>query len=112
MKRVLWAIIGVVLLLGTVAPVSAQRDEWRGGIRSRIREARGRIERGIERGSLTRQEARGLNEELDGILRKIDRMRDDGYLSPREREIIERDLDRLHRHITQEKRDDDYRRRR
>jgi hypothetical protein len=39
-------------------------------------------------------------------------MRDDGYLSPREREIIERDLDRLHRHITQEKRDDDYRRRR
>lgn len=110
MKQVLWTVICAVLLLGTVAHVSAQRDEWRGGIRARIHEARARIERGIERGSLTRQEARSLNEELDGILRKIDRMRDDGYLSPREREVIERDLDRLHRHITQDKRNDDTRR--
>ena len=48
--------------------------------------------------------ARGLQEELDGMLRNIDRMKDDGSLRPWEREVIERDLDRLYCHITCEKR--------
>jgi ribosomal protein S15P/S13E len=59
-----------------------------------------------------RQEEKSLRGELNGILRKIDRMKDDGHLSPKERDIINRDIDRLNKHITREKRDDDTRRRR
>ena len=79
------------------------RDGY-GEIHSRINIEYERIERGIERGSLTRIEARGLKQELNHILNKIDRMKRDGYLDPREREIINRDLDRLDREITLEKR--------
>jgi hypothetical protein len=111
MKKVILAVICAVVLFGTVAMVYAERGDWRGDIRTRIHDAKGKIERGIEQGSLTRQEARGLNKELDGILHKIDRMKDDG-LSRREREIITKDLDKLDRNIAREKRNDDTRPRR
>ncbi len=68
-----------------------------------------RIERGIEHGSLTRHEANKLLGELHGIRERIDRMRDDGHLDPRERDIVHHDLDRLERHIALEKSDDDRR---
>jgi len=87
----------------------AEQGDWRGGIRSRIQESKQKIERGIERGSLNRQEARRLNKELGKILHKIDRMKADGRLSQRERNRINNDLDRLDREIIKEKRDD-YRR--
>ena len=109
MKKLIFAVLFTVMLFGTAAISHAERGEWRGGIRSRINMEYQRIERGIERGSLTRHEARRLKGELDGILYKIDRMRDDGYLSPRERYIIDRNLDRLHRDISREKRDGDRR---
>ena len=111
MKKVILAVICAVVLFGTMAIGYAARGEWRGEIRTRISEAKGNIERGIEQGSLTRKEARGLNGELDKILHKIDRMKDDG-LNRREREIITKDLDRLDRNIAKEKRNDDTRRRR
>ncbi len=82
-------------------------EGWHGGIRDRISEANRRIDRGIERGSLTRHEARKLNDELNGILNKIDRMKADGHLDEREREKINRDLDRLDKDIDREKHDDD-----
>ena len=109
MKKVILAVICAVMLFGTIALGYAARGEWRGEIRTRINEAKGNIERGIEQGSLTRKEARGLHGELDKILHKIDRMKDDG-LSQREREIITKDLDRLDRRIAREKRDDDTKR--
>ncbi len=92
-----------------VAPGSVAQGDWRGGIRSRIQEAKQRIDRGIERGTLNRHEARKLNEELGRILNKIDRMKADGRLSQRDRDKINRDLDRLDRDISREKRDDDRR---
>ena len=109
MKKLILAVLFTVMMCGTAATSHAERGEWRGGIRSRINTEYQRIERGIERGSLTRHEARRLKGELDRIIYKIDRMKDDGYLSPRERDIIDRDLDRLHRDISREKRDDDRR---
>jgi len=109
MKKLILAVLFTVMMFGTAATSHAERGEWRGGIRSRINTEYQRIERGIERGSLTRHEARRLKGELDRIIYKIDRMKDDGYLSPRERDIIDRDLDRLHRDISREKRDDDRR---
>ena len=111
MKTVMLAVMCAVMLFGTIATANADRGDWRGGIRSRIHEAESRIERGVERGSLTRPEAHRLQEELNGILYKIDRMKQDGYLDPRERDIINSDLDRLDRDISREKHDRDYRRR-
>jgi len=111
MKKAIVAIMFAVMLLGPAAIGHADRDDWRGGIRARIHEAHERIDRGIDRGSLTRPEARRLKEELNDILRKIDRMKDDGHLNHREREIISRDLDRLDRDITREKHDRERRRR-
>ncbi len=93
-----------------MAPSYAERGDWHGGIRSRIHEDQQRIERGIERGSLTRHEAKRLQRELGHVLDKIDRMKQDGRLDHRERERINRDLDRLDRDITREKRDDERRR--
>ena len=112
MKKVILAVMCAVVLFGTVAIGYADQKEWRGEIQTRIHEAKGRIERGVERGSLTKHEAQKLHGELDGIRHKIDRMKDDGHLSPRERESINRDLDRLDKRITREKRDDDTRPRR
>ena len=110
MKRAIFALIGAIMLFGMVATGHARfGGGWREGIRGRIHEAEVRIDRGIERGSLTRHEAERLRQELNVIFYKIDRMKDDGYLSDREREIINRDLDRLDRDISREKHDGDRR---
>ncbi len=58
MKKVILAMMFAVMLFGTIAIGHADRDDWHGGIRARIHEAHERIERGVERGSLTRHEAR------------------------------------------------------
>ncbi|MBK8477401.1 MAG: hypothetical protein IPL39_14200 [Opitutaceae bacterium] len=63
----------------------------------------------MARGSLTRQESHRLRRELGDILATIDRMKDDGRLSSRERDRINEKLDRLDRDIRREKRDDDRR---
>lgn len=105
MKKMIGAIMFTVMIFGPVVISQAERGDWRGGIRARIHHAQERIDRGIDRGSLTRPEAQRLKGELDGILYKIDRMKDDGHLSPREREIISRNLDKLDRDISREKHD-------
>jgi hypothetical protein len=86
----------------TIAPVLV---DWRGGIRTRIQEAKLKIDQGIVRGTLDRHEARRLNKELGQVLNKIDRMKSDGRLSQGERNKINRNLDRLDRDIAREKRD-------
>lgn len=88
-------------------PVQAEQGSWRGGIRERVNRANIRIERGIERGSLTRPEAQRLRDELYGIQDNISRMKDDGHLDGRERERINADLDRLDADINREKHDAD-----
>jgi septal ring factor EnvC (AmiA/AmiB activator) len=93
-----------------VTTVPAVPQDWRGGIRSRIQESKQKIQQGIERGTLNRQEARKLNKELGNILYKIDRMKADGRISSKEREKINRNLDRLDRDIFKEKHDDNSRR--
>ncbi|HEX2769396.1 MAG TPA: hypothetical protein VHN12_08925 [Geobacteraceae bacterium] len=107
MKKVMLAVMCAVMLFGTIAIGYAERGDWRGGIRTRIHEAKERIDRGIDRRTLTRHEARRLQGELDRILYKIDRMKEDGHLSQRDREKINHDLDRLNRDISRERRDDD-----
>jgi septal ring factor EnvC (AmiA/AmiB activator) len=80
-------------------------------IHERLDHMEARIQRGIKTGDLTRREAEGLRTELREIKKRERRMRDDGRLSERERTKLHADLDRLDRHITREKRDDQQRRR-
>jgi septal ring factor EnvC (AmiA/AmiB activator) len=108
MKKLLFAVMCAIMLYGMIAIVYAERDDWQGGIHSRINEAKQGIERGIEKGSLTRYEAKKLNEELDSIIDNIDRMKRDGKLSQSEREKININLDRLERDIIREKHDADW----
>lgn len=110
MKKTIFAILCAVLLSGVPTAGHAYHGEWREGIRERIHRAEERIDRGIERGSLTPHEAERLHRELNDIFYKIDRMKEDGHLSEHERDIINRDLDRLDRDINREKHDDDYHR--
>jgi hypothetical protein len=107
-KRILAVLFAV--LFGAITISHAQEGDWHRDMRSRIHAEYQRIERGIQRGALTRHEARMLKGELNGILDKIDRMERDGHLSHGEREVIDRDLDRLHRDISREKNDDTRRR--
>jgi hypothetical protein len=103
-KRILAALFAVLFC---AVPFShAQEGGWHGDMRSRIHAEYQRIEQGIQRGALTRHEARMLKGELNGILDKIDRMERDGHLNHQERETIDRDLDRLHRDISREKSND------
>ena len=109
MKRLPFLAVCAVMVFALISTAYAQRDDWDRGIRARIRDAKQSIDRGIERGSLTRPEARKLHEELDRILDRIDRMMRDGRLDRGERDKINHDLDRLERDIRREKRDDDRR---
>ena len=109
MKKLILAVLCTLMMFGATATGHAEEGDWHGSIRDRISFERQRIERGIERGSLTRHEARRLQEELDRILDKIDRMRRDGHLDMRERETINRNLDRLDRDITIDKKNDNRR---
>lgn len=85
---------------------------WRSDVDIQVDKARNSIDNGIDKGSLTRDEAQALRGELKTILHNVERMQNDGRLDPRERESIKSDLDRLQRDIRREKDDDERRRRR
>ncbi len=78
-------------------------------ISERVDFAHRRIERGIDSGQLTRQEAHRLKEEFRSILEEERRMSADGHLDHRERERLNERLDRLERHISYLKHNDDRR---
>jgi septal ring factor EnvC (AmiA/AmiB activator) len=101
------AVLAGAVLMALASPVTfADRG---GSISERVQHMERRIDQGIRSGSLTRNEAQRLRDELRGILHKERRMRDDGRLSGRERDVLHADLDRLDRHISREKHDDDRR---
>ena len=109
MKNVMVLVMFAVILFGTIATGYAEQGDWRGGIRFRIQEARQKIVQGVDRGTLNRNEAVKLNEELGTILYKIDRMKADGQFSQFERDQIKNDLDRLDWDIYKEKHDSEVR---
>ncbi len=99
------SVLAGALLVALTLPVTVAADRG-GSIPERVHQMERRIDQGARSGSLTRREADRLRGELRGILRKEERMRHDGRLSPRERDVLHADLDRLDRHITIEKHDD------
>ena len=101
------AVLAAAVLLALASPVTHAAPNL--SIPDRIQHMERRIEQGIRSGSLTREESHRLREELRAIQHRERRMRDDGRLSPRERDILHADLDRLDRHISREKHDGDRR---
>jgi predicted nuclease with TOPRIM domain len=105
MKKVMFLAMFAVMMFGTLATGYADQGDWRGGIRSRIQEARQKIDGGIAAGTLDRREAGRLNGELGSILDKIERLKSDGQFTQGERDQVKNDLDRLDRDIFREKHD-------
>ncbi|MEI6258478.1 MAG: hypothetical protein WCR46_01050 [Deltaproteobacteria bacterium] len=79
------------------------------GIHQRVMVAHDRIDRGVHSGSLTREEAHSLRNQLNSIRDDEARMKADGRLSHHERDRLERELDQLERHIYRAKRNDNRR---
>jgi hypothetical protein len=96
--------LGCAALPASAADIYAQAAPSAWEIDSRIHQAHERIDRNLERGALTLRDARRLRSELNGIRDTEARMRRDGRLDHREREILDRKLDRLNRDISAEKR--------
>jgi hypothetical protein len=80
-----------------------------GSIHERIDRAQARIEHGRRTGQLTREEAMRLRGEFQRILDDESRARADGRLDRRERDRLHHELDRLERHISMLKHNDDMR---
>jgi len=112
MTRTRFAVPIVIALMGVgagaalmaIAPEAhAQRPgEWE--IHSRIQQAQERINHNAARGNLSRHDARRLEKELNEIRHTEARMRKDGRLDRREREVLDHKLDRLNKEINLEKR--------
>jgi len=124
MKKMMLAVISILVLLTATTACYAQRGaprhgphphhgqrhgDWDRDIRSRVRQADDRIDMGSRRGWITRGERKRLKGELNQILRRVDRMKRDGRLDSRDRNKIHNDLDRLERNISRQMRDGDRR---
>jgi len=86
-----------------------ERQNERQGVHQidqRIRDAHERIDRGINSGALTREEAHRLRGELNRVRDDEARMKADGRLTHREAEQLEKELHRLEKHISQLKHND------
>ena len=98
MKRLVSVIVSGAFLLGLSVVCFA-------GVNGRQYREQHRIREGIRSGELTRREAGRLEAEQARI--RVDERfaRRDGYISPRERARLDRDLDRASRDIYRQKHD-------
>ncbi|HVZ44013.1 MAG TPA: hypothetical protein VHA82_09395 [Ramlibacter sp.] len=100
--RSLLAPVLVCAVLATVAvPAAAQRG---GEIHARMDQIAMRIDRNEARGRLSHREARRLRDELGSIRQQEERMRRDGRLEGRERQMLERRLSRLDERVSDARR--------
>lgn len=127
MKKILVATLAIATLAGAGAAAAQPYGGPRGGyevgysaggydrydrrtdsrdINVRQQALRQRLERGIERGRLTRREAESLRYELRDINRMERQFRASHGLNPREVAILDARLDRLERRMRAEMRDD------
>jgi len=76
-------------------------------LEQRIAALQQKIDFGIRKGALTRDEGRALDVELQQVKQDASRMLRDGRMTQREKDRINADLDRLEKRIVREVRDDD-----
>lgn len=90
--------------------VGASSTAMAASIAERVNLAHQRIEQGIRSGALTREEAYRLKEEFSRVRYDESRARADGHLDHHERVRLVQELDRLERHISQLKHNNERRR--
>lgn len=95
-----------IILLLTVLVASITSFAYASDIDQRVRNAYVQIDRGIQSGSLTREEAHRLKNELRNVRDDEARMLADGRLNRYERERLNKELDRLEKHIYRAKTND------
>jgi hypothetical protein len=117
MKSILVALAAAGMLVSTAGvaqtyprdnPRWAQNDRWddrSAGIDEREARINARIQRGIDSGRIDDFEARRLGRELRDIEAKERAYKDDGRLTRRETESLNRDLDRLTDNVRRQVRD-------
>ena len=102
-RSLLAPVLAAAFLAGLAAPVIAQpQQEW--NISGRMEQVAERINRMESRGRLSHRDARQAREEMQGIRATAERMRRDGRLDRRERQDLERRLNRLDRRVSEERR--------
>jgi len=131
MKKVIFVAIFALMTFGAITQGSAAEGGLPGGVRSLLNEAIGgkeggaaedrawlkatqvkideeneKIDRGVDRGDISKRDARRFKDDLNDILDKIDRMKKEGQISQREKDGIEDDIDKLDRKIFRERRED------
>lgn len=108
-SKIALALISAATILGvTASAVQAGPYRWGGGINERQERQARRIERGIDRGQLTRREARKLRREQRDIAELERCLREVGGrgLQPMERRILQRLLDLASENIRELKQND------
>jgi hypothetical protein len=86
-------------------PAFADHPSRDGGIDERQYRLEQRVEQGRRSGEITRQEYRHLAQELRLIARDEHAFRADGFLSPRERQVLHARLDEVSRAVYRESHD-------
>ena len=93
----------LTLAAGTAVTGAARADQfW-----DRYHNQQDRIEQGVDNGSLTRSEARRLEEQEQQLRRERERLSRNG-LSRHDRQVLNRDLDRQSEEIHDQRHDDQY----
>ena len=93
----------LTLAAGTAVTGAARADQFWG----RYHNQQDRIEQGVDNGSLTRGEARRLEEQEQQLKRERERLAHNG-LSGHDRQVLNRDLNRQSEEIHDQRHDDQY----
>ncbi|MBI5632528.1 MAG: hypothetical protein HZA15_03510 [Nitrospirae bacterium] len=95
MRRTVLLLVAMGFIFGLVACVEAasRHEQPRSEFRDRIESQQKRIDQGVAKGDLTRQEADMLQDNLNHIREEYRTMKADGRLTPREADRLERDLE-------------------
>ena len=101
MKRVLFAVIGMAILMTGMAYAEADRLV----IDQRQANQEQRIDQGVASGQLNKREANRLNREQRHINRMENRVKADGVVTKKERARIGAAQNRASRHLAREKHD-------
>ncbi len=98
-KCLIVLLVAFVLGFTTFSYAQGRGQEGVQNIDQRVKNAHDDIERGIRSGTLTREEANMLKNELDSVRREEAQMKADGKLTHQERQHLDMELDRLEKHI-------------
>jgi septal ring factor EnvC (AmiA/AmiB activator) len=92
MKSLTKSVLVTAMMLMAAVPAYADHNDRKGDIQNRLDRQHARIEHGIDTGKLTRKEARELRREQRKTRHLYQELREDGYLSKRERRKLHRRL--------------------